>query len=90
MTYLFRLCGDCKRATMRPATHRIFVRTSLTRPVSTTFSPHHLVPEGRAMLAFSCVLPDTWVQGPPSAEDYALANPAVFIPLVVCMAPCVR
>ncbi|MBC8088259.1 MAG: hypothetical protein H7Z40_13405 [Phycisphaerae bacterium] len=55
--------------------------------MSTTFSAHHIVPEGRAMLACSCVLPDTWVQEPPAAEEYDLDNPAVFIPLVVCMAP---
>lgn len=39
------------------------------------------------MLAFSCLVPDTWVQVPPPAEEYDLDNPAVFIPLLVCMAP---
>lgn len=39
------------------------------------------------MLAFSCVVPDTWVEVPIPAEEYDLDNPAVFIPLLVRMAP---
>ena len=39
------------------------------------------------MLAFSCVVPDTWVQVPTPGEELDLDNPAVFIPLLVCMAP---
>jgi hypothetical protein len=53
----------------------------------TTFTSHHLVPEGRAILACTCLLPDGWVQVPPPDEEYDLDNPAVFIPIVVCMAP---
>lgn len=39
------------------------------------------------MLAFSCVLPDTWVKLPIPEEEYDLDNPSVFIPLSVSMAP---
>ena len=53
----------------------------------TTFSPHHLVPAGRAMLACSCLLPDGWVNVPIPEEEYDLDNPAVFVPVLVCMAP---
>jgi len=53
---------------------------------ATTFSQHHIVPSGRAMLAFSCLLPDGWVMVPIPHEEYDLDNPGVFIPLVVCMA----
>ncbi len=54
---------------------------------TTTFSRHHLVPEGRAMLACSFLLPDGWVNVPIPDETYDLDNPSVFVPLVVCMAP---
>lgn len=54
---------------------------------STTFSPLHLVPEGRAMLACSCLVPDGWVQVPVPEEQYDFDNPTVFLPLIVCMAP---
>ena len=53
---------------------------------ATTFSTHHIVPAGRAMLSCSCLLPDGWVLVPVPEEEYDLDNPGVFIPLVVCMA----
>ena len=57
-------------------------------PVSrTTFSPHHLVPEGSAMLSCSCLMPDGWVNVPLPDETYDLDKPGVFLPLLVCMAP---
>ncbi len=39
------------------------------------------------MLACSFLLPDGWVQVPAPDDEYNLDNPAVFIPVVVCMAP---
>ena len=39
------------------------------------------------MLACSCLLPDGWVNVPLPDETYDLSNPAVFLPLLVCMAP---
>ncbi|HUQ82171.1 MAG TPA: hypothetical protein VM076_13560 [Gemmatimonadaceae bacterium] len=54
---------------------------------SATFSPIHLVPDGRAMLACSCVVPDGWVRVPVPDDSYDFDNPAVFLPLLVCMAP---
>jgi len=39
------------------------------------------------MLACSCLLPDGWVNVPLPEETYDLSNPAVFLPLLVCMAP---
>jgi hypothetical protein len=54
---------------------------------TTTYSERHLVPDGRAMLACSCELPDAWVQIPTPDEHYDFDNPAVFLPIVVCMAP---
>jgi hypothetical protein len=54
---------------------------------TTNFSLHHLVPDGRAMLACSCELPDSWVKIPPPPEEYDFNNPTVFLPIVVCMAP---
>ncbi len=53
----------------------------------TTFTTHHFVPDGRSMLACSCLLPDGWVNVPLPEETYDLTNPTVFLPLVVCMAP---
>lgn len=54
---------------------------------ATTVTRHHLVPEGRGMLACSFLLPDRWVNVPVPEESYDFDNPAVFLPLVVCMAP---
>jgi hypothetical protein len=48
---------------------------------------HHLVPDGRAMLSCSCELPDAWVKIPTPDDRYDFDNPAVFLPIVVCMAP---
>ncbi len=53
----------------------------------TTFSRHHFVPDGRAMLACSSLLADGWVNVPVPDEQYDLDNPSVFIPIVVSMAP---
>src|SRR5689334_5866508 len=53
----------------------------------TTFSALHLVPDGRAMLGCSCVVPDGWVRVPIPDDSYDFDNPAVFLPLLVCMAP---
>jgi hypothetical protein len=39
------------------------------------------------MLAFSCLLPDGWVNVALPEETYDLNNPTVFLPLLVCMAP---
>jgi hypothetical protein len=39
------------------------------------------------MLACSCLLPDGWVNVPLPDDTYDLDNPAVFLPLLVCMAP---
>ena len=39
------------------------------------------------MLACSCLLPDGWVNVPLPDESYDFDNPAVFFPLLVCMAP---
>jgi hypothetical protein len=39
------------------------------------------------MLSCSCVLPDGWVNVPVPDDTYDFDNPAVFLPLVVCMAP---
>ena len=54
---------------------------------TTTFSPHHLVPDGRAMLSCSCELPDTWMKIPTPDEAYDFDNPLVFLPILLCMAP---
>jgi hypothetical protein len=54
---------------------------------NTTFSPIHLVPEGLAMLACRCLIPDDWVKVPVPDERYDFSNPTVFLPLLVCMAP---
>jgi len=53
----------------------------------TTFSPHHLVSEGRAMLSGACLMPDGWVNVPLPDETYDLDKPGVFLPLLVSMAP---
>jgi hypothetical protein len=39
------------------------------------------------MLSCSCLLPDGWVNVPLPEDAYALDNPAVMLPLLVCMAP---
>ena len=39
------------------------------------------------MLSCSCLTPDGWVQVPLPDETYDFDNPAVFLPLLVCMAP---
>ena len=39
------------------------------------------------MLACSCLLPDGWVNVSLPGETYDLSNPAVLLPLLVCMAP---
>jgi hypothetical protein len=53
----------------------------------TTFTEHHLVPEGRAMLACTCLIPDGWVKVPVPDENYDFENPSVFLPILVAMAP---
>ena len=39
------------------------------------------------MLACSCLVPDGWVRVSLPEETYDFENPAVFLPLLVCMAP---
>jgi hypothetical protein len=39
------------------------------------------------MLACSCLIPDGWANVPIPDEEYDFNNPAVFVPLLVCMAP---
>ena len=39
------------------------------------------------MLACSCLTPDGWANVPIPDEEYDFDNPAVFLPLLVCMAP---
>jgi len=72
--------------------HRRFARRTTQRNLdatvaTTTFSPLHLAPDGRAMLSCSCVIPDGWVQVPVPEEAYDFDNPTVFLPLLVCVAP---
>jgi hypothetical protein len=53
----------------------------------TTYTPLHIVPEGREMLACNCLVPDGWVQVPLPEEEHDFSQPTTFLPLLVCMAP---
>ncbi|MBL0170349.1 MAG: hypothetical protein IPP90_06375 [Gemmatimonadaceae bacterium] len=44
--------------------------------MTTTFSPQHLVPDGRAMLACTCLIPDGWTRLPVPDEEIDFDNRA--------------
>ncbi|HYW31066.1 MAG TPA: hypothetical protein VE869_06115 [Gemmatimonas sp.] len=52
-----------------------------------SFSARHIVPDGRAALAFTCVMPADWVEVPLPPDSTDFGNPAAFAALFICTAP---